>query len=159
MPQPRPALAALAVALVGVLLARPALASPVAAPAPAALDTPILHMLLSPRMPYALLEWPRMQRLAQQQGLAVQPWRDPRVPLAEWQAASRAAGLPALAHIPAMHEARAALFGLLHHAPSSLVGRCTPAPEPACRWHPWPILGVMPNAHWLGLLQHRLDAL
>lgn len=120
---------------------------------------PTVLMLLSPRMPYALLEWPRMQQLARQHGLAVMPRRDPRVPLAEWQAATRSAGLPELAHTTPMHETTAHALGLLHHAPSSLVGHCTPAPDPACRWHPWPILGVMPDAHWLELLQHRLSTL
>lgn len=125
-------------------------------------DTPVLRMLLSPRMPWALPEWPRMQRLAQEHGLQVQTWRDPRVPPSEWLAATHAAGLPELAHIPALDEAQAAAQGLLHHAPSSLVGRCTwatPSAASTCRWHPWPILGVMPDAAWVALLQHRLNQL
>lgn len=113
---------------------------------------PLVRMLLSPRMPYALLEWRRMRQAAEDAGFEVRAERDPRVPDAEWQAAVQALGLAELAGAPVLDEPTAAALGLLHHAPSSLVERCG-------RRHPWPVLGVMPDAAWRALLRQRLAAL
>lgn len=108
----------------------------------------VVLIVLSPRMPYALQRWPAMQEQAQAVGFNVQPLRDPRIPLAEWQAAVAALGLPELRCVPRLSLPLARTLGLLHHAPSSVVGWCG-------RWHAWPILGVMPNAAWRRLLQLR----
>ncbi|MDO5086310.1 MAG: hypothetical protein Q4D74_01720 [Comamonadaceae bacterium] len=103
-------------------------------------------------MPYALQEWPRLARVAQSAGFAVRAWRDPRVPQAEWLAAVQASGHDDLRQTPVMHERYALALGLLNHAPSSVVLRCGQA-------HPWPILGVMPDAPWRQLLLARAAAL
>ena len=93
-----------------------------------------------------------MARLAREQGLAVHAYRDPRVPETEWQEAVQALQLPELACTPALEPADALRLKLLHHAPSSAVGRCG-------RWHDWPILGVMPDAAWTRLLSQRMAQL
>lgn len=110
----------------------------------------LVFILLSPRMPYALQRWPAMRKVAQRAGFRVVPLRDPRVGLAEWQAAVDVVQQPALACIPALDARSARRLGLLHHAPSSLVAACA-------QLHPWPILGVMPDTTWRQLLQQRLS--
>ncbi|HMN20597.1 MAG TPA: hypothetical protein PKA16_04305 [Ottowia sp.] len=130
-----------------------ALAAPAPAGARAACAEPAaVRMVLSPRMPYALLEWRRMRRAAEDAGFRVSALRDPRVPDEEWQAAVRAVDLPELADAPLLDEPTGRALGLLHHAPSSMVERCGTR-------HPWPILGVMPDAAWLGLLRQRAGTL
>lgn len=124
----------------------------VAAITPEQADVMAVWMLLSPRMPYALQEWPRLARVARAAGFAVRAWRDPRVPQDEWLAAVQAMGHEALRHAPPLPEAQARALGLLNHAPSSAVLRCGQA-------HPWPILGVMPDAAWRQLLLARAEAL
>src|SRR3990167_8339831 len=47
----------------------------------------VVVMLLSPRMVYTLLEWPRMRQTAEALGYRVLGWKDPRVPETEWQTA------------------------------------------------------------------------
>lgn len=111
-----------------------------------------LLAVLSPRMVYALKEWPRMQVVAEQAGYSVRVKRDPRVPKAEWQDAAESQGLRAIKDIEAMDEQLAAMCGLLNHAPSVLIGRCGIV-------HPWPILGVMPDAQWSAVLRSRASAL
>lgn len=111
-----------------------------------------VRMVLSPRMPYALQEWRRMRRVAEAAGFAVSALRDPRVPDAEWQAAVRALDLAELARAAVLDEPTARALGVLHHAPSSIVERCGVR-------HPWPILGVMPDAAWRDLLRQRALAL
>ena len=112
----------------------------------------VLIVLLSPRMPYALQEWPRMASQARRLGFSVHAYRDPRVPEAEWQEAVHALQRRDLACTPALELADALQLKLLHHAPSSAVAWCD-------RWHDWPILGVMPDASWPQLLNHRLEQL
>ncbi|MDO5291090.1 MAG: hypothetical protein Q4F13_15890 [Pseudomonadota bacterium] len=110
----------------------------------------VVMALLSPRMVYALQEWPRMQKAAEQAGFAVRVWRDPRVPDKEWRAAVQSLGLSEWVHAPVLPQSVAAPCGLLTHAPSALVfleGRA----------HPWPIYGVMPDAQWLAVLQSRVQ--
>lgn len=107
-----------------------------------------VFIVLSPRMVYALKEWPRMKVAAEQAGFNVQTLRDPRVPLPEWQAAVSVADVPALEALPAADSAWAARWGLLNHSPSALVSRCD-------QTHPWPVLGVMPDAAWLSVLEQR----
>lgn len=107
---------------------------------------PQLLAVLSPLMPMALPEWPRMHQAAVQAGFAVHVWRDPRVSLAEWQAAQAGAGKtpPALPqHAPCP---------LLNHMPAFAVARCGHV-------HPWPIWGVMPTDAWRHILQVRLNDL
>ncbi|WP_423456104.1 hypothetical protein [Ottowia sp. VDI28] len=105
-------------------------------------------MVLSPRMPYALKEWPRMKRAAEAVGFKVVGVRDPRVPPSEWAEATEAAGEPDLLHTPAIEQDQAAALGALNHSPASLVIRCGKA-------HPWPVLGVMPDGPWLAVLRAR----
>lgn len=107
-----------------------------------------VHVLLSPRMPYALQEWPRMADAARQAGFAVVAYRDPRVPRNEWQAATQSQGLADLLDVPVLEEQIAAACGMLNHAPAAIVTRCG-------RTHAWPILGVMPVAAWRQVLQSR----
>ena len=108
----------------------------------------VVHVVLSPRMPYALREWRRMAASARVAGFPVVAWRDPRVPEAEWQAAIDAAELPELRAAPALALDVAAACQMLNHAPATVVARCG-------RGHPWPILGVMPDVAWLQLLDAR----
>lgn len=105
-------------------------------------------MILSPRMPYALKEWRRMKKTAEDAGFKVVAVRDPRVPAEEWQAAVQAADVPELMQVPAIDYDHAAAFDALNHAPASLVSRCT-------QTHPWPVLGVMPDGPWLEVLRAR----
>ncbi|MDO5626475.1 MAG: hypothetical protein Q4G71_17535 [Pseudomonadota bacterium] len=112
----------------------------------------MVMVLLSPRMVYALLEWPRMQRVAQEAGFAVKVWRDPRVPDAEWQEAVHASGQAEMLAAPPMPAPLATACGLLNHAPAAVVSW-------QGRVHPWPIQGVMPDAAWLAVLRARHQAL
>ncbi|WP_354446547.1 hypothetical protein [Ottowia thiooxydans] len=105
-------------------------------------------VVLSPRMPYALQEWRRMKKAAQDAGYQVTGLRDPRVPLAEWKEAVQASKDTELLNMPAINEIQATAFGALNHIPSSLVIHCG-------KTHPWPILGVMPDAAWLEVLHSR----
>ncbi len=111
-----------------------------------------VHMLLSPRMPYALAEWPRMADIARQAGFDVVAYRDPRVPVTEWQAAVGSRGMADMLERPALDAETAAACGMLNHAPAALVARCG-------HTHPWPILGVMPSEAWRHVLQSRSDDL
>ena len=105
-------------------------------------------MVLSPRMPYALKEWPRMKQAAEDAGFEVTGVRDPRVPYGEWAMAVQAAGVLELLHAPSIDQNQAAAFDALNHAPASLVIRCGQA-------HKWPVLGVMPNDAWTAVLRAR----
>ncbi|MBK6868510.1 MAG: hypothetical protein IPG98_11520 [Burkholderiales bacterium] len=115
--------------------------------APATAQT-IAQIVLSPRMPYALREWRRMAASARAAGFQVSAWRDPRVPEAEWQAAVGVAELPELRTAPILPMELAKACGVLNHAPATVLARCG-------HGHPWPILGVMPDAAWLQLLDAR----
>ncbi|MFT4195896.1 MAG: hypothetical protein QM614_14810 [Ottowia sp.] len=110
-----------------------------------------LLVVLSPRMVYALTEWPRMREAAATAGFRVVVVRDPRVPRSEWSSAIAVAGLPDLAAVPEVDAGLAGQCGLLNHFPSTLVGRCG-------RPHPWPVLGVMPTAAWRSLIVQRREA-
>ncbi len=111
-----------------------------------------VKIVLSPRMPFALKEWPRMKAVAESAGYQVVGLRDPRVPDAEWAAAVEAVGAPELMHLPKIDEAYAVRLGVLNHAPASLL---------TCmgKTHPWPILGVMPDLAWLAVLRARASQL
>lgn len=109
---------------------------------------PALLAVLSPRMVYALKEWPRMAAVARAQGFRLHVLRDARVPLQEWHEAVRAADLPDLRDIEALDEAAAAACQLANHWPAVLVMGCGQV-------HPWPVLGVMPDEAWRHVLQHR----
>ncbi len=115
--------------------------------APATAQT-VVQIVLSPRMPYALHEWRRMAASAQAAGFEVSTWRDPRVPKAEWLAAVDIAELPELRTAPILPLELAKACGVLNHAPATVLARCS-------HGHPWPILGVMPDAAWLQLLDAR----
>jgi len=111
-----------------------------------------LLVVLSPRMPYALQEWPRMRDAATAEGFQVIASRDPRVPLPEWDAAVVASGRADLTTAPAVDADAAARCGLFNHFPSALVGRCGQV-------HSWPVLGVMPDAAWLEVLRRRRESM
>ena len=57
-------------------------------------------VVLSPRMVYALIEWPRMREAAVAMGLRVVASRAPGLPEQEWAAAVEAAGQPELRSLP-----------------------------------------------------------
>lgn len=111
-----------------------------------------LFVVLSPRMVYALREWPRLRDQAQAAGMDVHGMRDPLVPEAEWHAAVMAAGLPELAAWPAANMTGWPGTQARNHWPMAWV-----------RWqgrtHPWPILGVMPDTAWVQLLRERQEDL
>ncbi|MEO9150259.1 MAG: hypothetical protein ABI212_12960 [Burkholderiaceae bacterium] len=115
--------------------------------------SPIVYLVVSPRMPYALKEWARMRRGAKAAGFSVVTFRDPRVEDGEWQAAVEAAGVPAARGLlPLRNPALIEAFGGLNHFPIALL---------TCgdRTHPWPILGVMPDATFVEVLRQRLEQL
>ena len=112
-----------------------------------------LVAVLSPRMPQALMEWPRMAAVARAEGFEVRAFRDPRVPLEEWQSASYAAELPSqYTDVPPLRLEIAQACQLLNHSPAMVVARCG-------RTHPWPIYGVMPDPGWKNVLRSRRVAL
>lgn len=125
----------------------PAVCAP-EADAPTSKGRTQVMMVLSPRMPYALKEWRRMSRIAEEAGYKVVTVRDPRVPLDEWEAAVRVVAEPELMHAPVIEQAQAESMGALNHSPASLVSRCA-------QTHPWPVLGVMPDGPWLAVLRAR----
>ncbi len=115
--------------------------------------SPVAYLVVSPRMPYALAEWPRMRHGAEVAGFSVVTMRDPRVGDDEWQAAVQTADLPAARDLlPLRSPALIKAFGPLNHFPVALV---------ACgdRIHPWPVLGVMPEAAFVAVLRQRLGQL
>jgi len=119
------------------------------APAP---DT--LLMVISPRMVYSMLEWPRMQTLAQSAGFHVVTWRAQGISTDEWRhAADRAGWTSGLsATIGEVPPACTALMGTVNHFPYSLVV----ARE---MYHTWPIWGVLSDEAWLNALLFRRQAL
>ena len=115
---------------------------------------PLLAALLSPRMVYSLLEWPRMQREAEHLGFLVVAWRDPRVPELEWQAALASPGLAGW-DVPmprALPSACWAQWAPIDHVPLTRVAF-------HADMHPWPIWGVMTSNAWRASLTHRLNML
>ena len=115
-------------------------------------DQPTVVVVLSPRMPYALQEWPRMHAVAKKLGLRVVPLRAPGVSTEEWRDAVMVKGMRSLLGISAVDEPFAERRGLLNHTPAALVGRCGVV-------HAWPILGVMPDVAWVSVIRSRLAAL
>lgn len=138
-----PASASTALSLIGIA------GGPEGASAP---DLPVVVMIVSPRMVYALREWPRMRRSAEAAGFTVVTFRDPRVGDEEWQAALHHLGLAATTAAPRLPGTVLARIGVQNHFPSSVVrlGR---------HLHPWPVLGVMPDAAFVALLKARLRQL
>jgi hypothetical protein len=110
------------------------------------------QIVLSPRVPYALAEWRRMAAAAREAGFRVLAFRDPRVPLQEWEDAVQVAGLPELLHIRPLSLERAQACQVLNHTPATIVALCG-------RAHAWPVLGVMPDPAWLFVLNQRRAAL
>lgn len=110
--------------------------------------------LLSPRMVYSLLEWPRMQREAELWGFRVQSWRDPRVPEEEWRLAQTSkvfttwdVPLPEPLPLDCLP-----FWAPVDHLPLVRVLRGT-------RLHPWPIWGVMTSDAWRESLEIRRRSL
>ena len=105
--------------------------------------------VLSPRMPHALIEWPRMASVARAEGFDVMTFRDPRVPINEWRSAVTSVNAPGeYIDAPALSPENAERCQLLNHSPAIVVARCG-------RAHPWPIFGVMPDASWRHVLKSR----
>lgn len=118
-------------------------------------DPAVVIMMLSPRMVYAFSEWPRMKRAAEEAGFVVQSVRDPRIGDDEWRLAAIAADRPQMLELPSLPDVARSIENfpaLLNHSPTSIV-------RLGGRAHPWPIIGVMPDAAWTGLLRQRLDQL
>jgi len=113
---------------------------------------PSVHVLLSPRMPYALKEWSRMADLAGQAGFRILTYRDPRVSLTEWQSAVNAEDLGELRTLPPLDLDIARACDMLNHAPTAIVARCG-------HTHPWPLRGVMNDRSWRHVLDARLSDL
>ncbi|MDR2129054.1 MAG: hypothetical protein LBP52_08320 [Burkholderiaceae bacterium] len=146
--------AAFALALLLALVAHPAWGQRQGAASPAA-AAPAIVMVLSPRMVYALQEWPRMKAAARAAGFDVTGVRDPQTPAGEWAQLGRVTFLTDLALIAPMSAALQADFarhGALNHMPSTLVYWCG-------KPHPWPVLGVMPDKPWINALQARATQL
>lgn len=106
--------------------------------------------VLSPRMVYSLTEWPRLRRLAMNDGLRVIAWRSSEIGETEWRAALDRAGwtaeeADAVAQVPV---ACAAWVARPNHFPYTWVV----APGGAVSW---PIAGVLPDAAWLASLRLR----
>lgn len=111
-------------------------------------------MLISPRMVYSLLEWPRMHAQAQAAGFQVVTWSSPDLLPGEWTQAVRAVSWPrslrdAIGEVP---PACAPLLYRVNHFPYSVVVAQN-------RMHNWPIWGVVSNEAWAASLAHRLSAL
>ena len=105
--------------------------------------------VLSPRMPHALIEWPRMASVARAEGFAVVTFRDPRVPIDEWRSAVTSVNAwGEYIDAPPLRMETAERCLLLNHSPAIVVARCG-------RVHPWPIFGVMPDASWRHVLKSR----
>lgn len=109
-------------------------------------------MVLSPRMVQSFAEWPRLRDAAAKAGFTVVSLRDPAVSDAEWTAAAKAAHLADALKLPQFSASAMLEAGPLNHFPTSYVYL-------ADRVHPWPILGVMPDAVWVALLLDRLAQL
>ena len=94
-----------------------------------------------------------MRRAAQAAGFATVSLRDPRIGVREWQAATRAAGVPAALRLRRLQSpALIDQFGALNHFPIALV-------QSGQRRHPWPVLGVMSDAAFVSVLRQRLRQL
>ena len=120
---------------------------------PAPTERPILVAVLSPRMVYSVLEWPRLRAVAEQEGFDIVAWWAPGIPYQESEAAAIKAGWDikertSVGITPA--ECRS-WVGWPNHFPFSRVmvwGRA----------HEWPIWGVMPDGDWRTSLTFRAGA-
>lgn len=136
---------------------QPAPVSPLSEACRSALPAPTratVVMVISPRMVYSLLEWPRMRALAQAAGFQVVTWSSPDLLAGEWTQAVRTASWPsdlkdAVGEVP---PACAALIKRVNHFPYSLVLAQN-------HLHHWPIWGVLSDEAWATSLAHRLSAL
>jgi hypothetical protein len=115
---------------------------------------PVVVMLISPRMVYSMLEWPRMRSAALAAGFEVVTWKAPGVSGQEWASAIQAArwtpSQSALVRdVPA---ACAAWMQRPNHFPFSEVALDGLV-------HAWPIWGVLSDEAWTTSLALRLKAL
>jgi hypothetical protein len=94
--------------------------------------------VVSPAMPYALTEWPRLHQLAQQAGFEVDLRFDARTPPLQWQSAAKAALWPAELLATAKPCVSQQLFNHFPHVWVQGAGQTDPSP----------ILGVMPDEAW-----------
>jgi hypothetical protein len=115
---------------------------------------PGLIVVLSPRMVYSLLEWPRLQREAFGLGFWTLVWQDPQVPDSEW-AAAMASG--PMVDWPLPKPVRPPQNCLADWLPFDHVPYVRVV---LGQWlHTWPIWGVMPGQHWQAVLLNRRGAL
>lgn len=115
---------------------------------------PVVVMLISPRMVYSLLEWPRMRSRALAAGFEVVTWKAPGVASSEWSQAVQTVGwtLSQRALISDVPTACAAGLHRLNHFPVSSVVL-------GDQVHDWPIWGVLTDDAWAASLALRLDIL
>lgn len=115
---------------------------------------PVVVMVISPRMVYSMLEWPRMRTVALAAGFEVVTWTAPGVSAQEWdQAVGAARWTPWQSAL--ISEAPAACAAWLqnpNHLPLSAVVL-------GGQVHGWPILGVLSNEAWVASLEMRLTSL
>lgn len=116
--------------------------------------TPVVVMLISPRMVYSMSEWPRMRSAALAAGFEVVTWKAPGIAPHEWVQAVRAARWTPLqsASIGEAPSTCSEWFQGLNHFPFSSVVLDD-------QIHGWPIWGVLPDAAWVASLALRLEAL
>lgn len=117
-------------------------------------SSPVVVMLISPRMVYSLSEWPRMRLAALAAGFDVVTWKAPGVPPHEWAQAVQAARWTPMqsALIGDAPAACSAWWQSLNHFPFSVVVQ-------GDQVHGWPIWGVLPDEAWTASLAVRLEAL
>ena len=111
-------------------------------------------MLISPRMVYSMLEWPRMRSVALAAGFDVVTWKAPGVSANEWSEAVQAARwtLSQSALISDAPAACATWLQRLNHFPVSSVVE-------GDQVHDWPIWGVLSDEAWAASLALRLGFL
>ena len=117
-------------------------------------SAPQVVMLISPRMVYSMLEWPRMREVALAAGLDVVTWKAPGVPAQEWAQAVGAIRWPPSRSVLVSDASSACTAWLQrpNHFPFSMVALDGQV-------HGWPIWGVLSDEAWAESLALRLKAL
>lgn len=110
----------------------------------------VVVAVISPRMVYAMTEWPRMRRAALKEGYRVLAWRSSEAGDAEWRDASRRAGWDA-ADTAAVSRVPSGCVDWIGHPNHFPFVRVVDAHGKAS----WPIWGVLPDADWQESLRYR----
>jgi hypothetical protein len=116
---------------------------------PSGENTRQLIAVVSPAMPYAMSEWPRLHQLAQALGFAIDLRYDSRTTTVQWQSAAASARWPAelIAATKPCTSSQA-----FNHFPHVWV-------QSAGQTHESPVLGVMPNEAWQTALSLKASQL